>query len=981
MIRTYIVFILFFTASVYTYAGHLIGGDLSYRCLGNNDYEINLTIYRNCLCEAGSPSCADFDENAKITIYNGNGRSIDTLLLSLNLNTDRENVPPITEGLCLNSIPEVCVEQSTGYSEVINLPPRAGGYALTYMRCCRNGTILNIEEPALAGNTYYIEIPESDLADCNSSPTYNNYPPIIICAGFPFEFDHSASDEDGDSLVYELCTPFDYPENPDNSIYGPAILPGDFGPNPPYDQIVWTGIYNEQNQLGGSPIMSIDTATGLLKGFPTERGQYVVGICVSEYRNGNLLSTSIRDFQFNVEECDVAVADIDSDDIDANGFFILNDCGDFTVQFINESVGADEFFWDLGDLTPGANDTSTEKDPIYEYPDTGRYEITLIASRSLDEECSDTAEIILNLYPKLAPQFDYESQCSIVPVEFTDISTSDYGTVQAWSWEFGDGGLSNDQNPTHLYEEGGNYQVFLTVSTDLGCLETTSQEIFVKPTPVSAYENSMLCLDAQPIQFDDASDINIGNIIEWNWVLYNTDSTEIATYDVQSPTHTFPVAGDYNVFLEVTGDEGCKAEIIQPVTLYETLTPDAGMDEDICENESVQLMVTANVPASFEWSPNDSTIIDDAAIENPTVSPTATTTFNVLAVDPNGCEGSSEVTVNVQPAPTVDAGDDVFICMGDSYQLNGMGVDASGNTNTIEYIWSPDQFISNANISNPVVTPPEDMTYYLTVTENVFGCNNEDSVNLRVVQPIEAMVNEDLIACELEPAQLEASGGIFYQWTPETGLSDPSIANPIATIRETTTYEVEVSNECYSDVASVTIEIQPAPDVDAGPDFEIDIGDIITFNGSVEQTATAFDWSPPNGFLDEPTVLQPMVQPIRDGMYILTAQSDNGCRLSDSLQVKVNQIFHIWVPNAFTPNGDNINDAIGLTTKGIRDLGIFRIYNRWGQKIFETTDINAIWDGTFRGIPQEIGVYVYYAIGITFTDEELLVKGNITLLR
>jgi len=114
-------------------------------------------------------------------------------------------------------------------------------------------------------------------------------------------------------------------------------------------------------------------------------------------------------------------------------------------------------------------------------------------------------------------------------------------------------------------------------------------------------------------------------------------------------------------------------------------------------------MATANVPASFEWSPKDPAIIDDPTIENPTVMPNSTTTFTVLAADPNGCEGSTEVTVIVQPAPLVDAGEDDFLCMGDAFQLNGMGMDAAGNTNTIEYIWSPDQHITNTNISNPLL--------------------------------------------------------------------------------------------------------------------------------------------------------------------------------------------------------------------------------------------------------------------------------------
>ena len=273
------------------WAGHLIGGELTYRCLGNNDYEINLTIYRNCLCEVGTPSCAEFDPNAKITIYNNN-LAIDTLLLNLDLESERQSLSINNiDSLC--TIPEVCVEQSTGYVGTVNLPPSEDGYTLSYMRCCRDLTVLNIKDPQLVGSTFVATIPGDDVAECNNSPTFDAPPPLLFLAGDTMMYNYSASDVDGDSLVYELCTPFDYPLSPDNNIYGPAIRPGDFGPNPPYDEIPWEANFSEATPLGNESSIEIDAFTGLLKVFATTRGQFNVAICVSEYRNGQFLNLSL----------------------------------------------------------------------------------------------------------------------------------------------------------------------------------------------------------------------------------------------------------------------------------------------------------------------------------------------------------------------------------------------------------------------------------------------------------------------------------------------------------------------------------------------------------------------------------------------------------------------------------------------------------------------------------------------------------------
>jgi len=139
------------------------------------------------------------------------------------------------------------------------------------------------------------------------------------------------------------------------------------------------------------------------------------------------------------------------------------------------------------------------------------------------------------------------------------------------------------------------------------------------------------------------------------------------------------------------------------------------------------------------------------------------------------------------------------------------------------------------------------------------------------------------------------------------------------------------------------------------------------------------------------TELNPAAQPLRDMTYQLNAISENGCVGTDSLNVTVDQQYNLWIPTAFSPNKDGINDAIGIATRGIKKLDVFRIYNRWGEKVYETNNLESSWDGSYNGVPQAAGVYMFYAVGITvymfyavgitYFDEPFQEKGNITLLR
>lgn len=303
-------------------ASHLIGGELSYRCVGGNTFEVNLTIYRDCYCV----DCAFFDDPANITVFNSSGGVETTFGM---FDPDIVDVVPNTEGLCLETIPDVCVERGT-YSTLVDLPPIPGGYQIVHQRCCRNNTIQNIEVES-AGSTYVATIPEQGFAACdNSSPTFDDFPPIIICANSPLIFDHSATDADGDVLVYEICEP----------VLGASS--GSPAPStassPPYPPVNYLSGYSYDNPFGSSVPLEINPITGLLTGFPEVVGQFVVGVCVSEYRGGVLIGTNRRDFQFNVSDCAIILAQIS-----LRGDNTL--CEGESTSLDGYVFGEDEWFW------------------------------------------------------------------------------------------------------------------------------------------------------------------------------------------------------------------------------------------------------------------------------------------------------------------------------------------------------------------------------------------------------------------------------------------------------------------------------------------------------------------------------------------------------------------------------------------------------------------------------------------------------------
>ncbi|MFH1321132.1 MAG: PKD domain-containing protein [Bacteroidota bacterium] len=480
LFRFLLVFVLCFTLYNPAQSTHIVGGELIYKCLdpNTNYYQFTVKLYRECMgfhwgCASPQP-IADFDSVIYVTIYDMSENQVKNFNMFLPPTDTLENN---TYNVCLFAPPDICIEEGVFTAKAF-LPFSPGGFSFTYQRCCRTWDIENIVLPPCpdqpdVGAGWYINIPDTATAGCNSSPYFNTLPPTIICLDAEFVYDHSATDPDGDSLVYELCDADEFNFSSWGAAPNPALPPSylytvPYITNPPY-----SGSYPIYAPVDS---FKIDSQTGLLTGTPEKEGVYVFAVCVSEYRNGVLLSTNKRDFQFYVAPC------IE----DAYPDFIAepDHCDPRIVNFTYTGFKPETYFWDFG-IDTIDTDTSSEENPTYVFPalDT-TYTITLIVN--MEFECADTVMIDLPLPPALEARIQYDKVCVFDTVGFFDNSFSDSlsGQIVAWEWDFKDGETDNIQDPQHIYSDTLNCQVRLIVTTDEGCKDTAMRSVTFYPLPV-----------------------------------------------------------------------------------------------------------------------------------------------------------------------------------------------------------------------------------------------------------------------------------------------------------------------------------------------------------------------------------------------------------------------------------------------------------------------------------------------------------------
>ena len=615
LMRFALLFILFLFCSKRATATHIVGGELTYSCLGNNQYEISLTLYRDCV--NGVPP---FDPIAYIGVFGSDNKLLQTVKIA---RRDTLKLNPVLNDSCLVIPPNVCVSTTT-YKDTITLLPRAGGYVLAYQRCCRNKSILNIVKPLENGTTLIVEISELALQQCNSSAKFKTWPPIYICVNKPIDFDQSASDIDGDSVYYKLCTPF----TANDSIAQPMpSVP------PPYNNVIWKPPYSLSNILGGIPL-KIDPKTGQLSGTPNTIGQFVVGICIEEYRKGVLISTTRRDFQFNVGVCGQSVASI---------FAPTVICDNSTVFFTNKSLNSDKYEWDFG--IPNADyDTSTLKDPAFVYPDTGTYTIRLITQPG--SVCADTSYHTVTLKESgITANFLWEEvscEDSLV-LKITNKSTESPGhKIASYFWELVHNDMdtlkSREKDPIFNLKLQGAWTIRLTIVADNGCEKTILRDINADLIDVTLSDTLRACV-GKKVKLNPVA----GGSLTYEW----QPASAFGNPTLQN--QEVEVTEEPKVYTLVVGNGNCTKKKVVYV-LKDPSTPDVkamAVPDTINYGGTAQLKVSSlSGSFSYSWSPDNT--LSSSSIQNPIASPSVTTTYTVTVTNKQSqCSSTSQARVFV----------------------------------------------------------------------------------------------------------------------------------------------------------------------------------------------------------------------------------------------------------------------------------------------------------------------------------------------
>lgn len=332
---------------------------------------------------------------------------------------------------------------------------------------------------------------------------------------------------------------------------------------------------------------------------------------------------------------------------------------------------------------------------------------------------------------------------------------------------------------------------------------------------------------------------------------------------------------------------------------------------------------------------------------------------------------SNEVTVNIRHAPFVQATNYVYGCVGGDVSLMAGGAN--------KYLWTgPNGYTSN--LQSPVLPKVQysDSGMYKVTGTTDLGCQKSDSTVLKVYPNATATSSNGTFICEGTSTTLVASGGLRYQWEPSTGLSSDTVAAPHAGPVENTIYKVKVTNKYgCSDTAHIAVNVWKKPQADAGPDLKTRVGLPVSLKGTAKGSDVSWFWTP-SVYLSAPLQLNPMVNPPRTAAYTLHVTSAHGCGNStDEVSVKV--FDKIVIPNAFSPNGDGINDTWLIDPLYLFDESVTEVYNRYGQAVYRSRGYSTPWNGTNNGKSIPVGTY-YYIIDLKVNKEPKL-TGSVTILR
>jgi gliding motility-associated-like protein len=725
----YFFFVLFCLLFGTAKSTHIVGGEMGYKYLGSNQYRIRLDLYIDC--QNGNPQAISSDATAYIGVFNGQTRN---MLGGYPKQISRQGPKRVvkTNYNCIVQAPNACVDQYW-YEVTFTLPPITGGYYISFQRCCRNGSINNLVDPGGTGANYWTLIPDARTLSNkkeNNSAVFKELPPNFLCTNTPLKFDHSALDVDGDSLVYELFRPFtggtSNAPRPDQGANGDLQMP-------PFSQITWSAGYIDTNPINGNPPLQIDSKTGYLTLTPTKTGQFVVGILVKEYRKGQLIGTTRRDYQFNVQSCVI--------DVVASYFVPTFICG-YKYKFQNKSSSAQRYHWDFG-IDSLKSDTSNLPSPTYTFPHAGKFRVKLYAYKN---KCLDSFLAYVTVVEPLKPKLPADT--IICPGGSVKLKSNIKAEAYKWST-----GQTTDSIITKL--EGW---VYLDVYSKV-CYWRDSMKITIDRDIVNAFGDTIICSN-DPINRDiygapgmakytwsTGATSRLTNVTKTGkyYLIGETankckslDSVLVSQYspvkvDVRDTTVCPSVVVTFDSKINTGGNttvvwsdgaSGRTANITTPglywvkVTVGLCSTRDSftiknfpyefkmGKDLRYCEKIDTTLTITL---------PNVTKIVWNKEVTGPVFRLTAPGKVVVELHNSNDCPEKDSIEVKLFPNPIVNLGPDTSLCLSEMPTLDaGAGM--------IAYLW-------NTGATSQKIIGYDSGLYWVKVKDPE-GCVNRDSVNL-----------------------------------------------------------------------------------------------------------------------------------------------------------------------------------------------------------------------------------------------------------
>ena len=532
-------------------------------------------------------------------------------------------------------------------------------------------------------------------------------------------------------------------------------------------------------------------------------------------------------------------------------------CVGSTLTFIDNSIlNPTNREWIFENGTPP---TSTDSIVSVTYSKPGEHNVLLKVSNFYGSDSVLLKAVIFPL-PTANAGFD-KTICRNKSTQIGVHSEDDY----TYSWEPSTNmDYPKRANPNVNPDGEGIFQYILTVTSKEGCISKDTVNITVGNIKAKVSGDTAVCIGS-------SVQLNASGGEEYQW----TPIEGLDNPNIPNPTASPQSTTTYKVRVF---SSDCVDSATVKVTVNKLPIATAGTDIDICYGETSRIGSLTRDGFTYSWQPSIG--LDDPSKSNPLASPFQSTNYILTVVNGTGCIAKDTVLVTVNPLPIANAGPNQTLCKGETSQLGELPQDG------YKYLWQPTTGLDNPTKSNPLVTPSESNIYILTVT-NSNGCTSKDTTEIVIRNTLKVNVSADTSICLGASVQLSASGGTRYQWLPIDGLDNPTIANPVATPKESTQYKVVVSNGFCIDSTFINVTVKPLPIAYSGPDRTLCIGEASQL-GVSPQPGYKYNWQPVSG-LDYPEKSNPTLTALESGEYILSVVNSDGCQSTDTVVITVVQ--------------------------------------------------------------------------------------------